>query len=288
MRKFCSECGSELTGGGKFCGNCGATIPTANSTPREPGHSSAAAIPQGAVAVASAPSIRRSYLDPPPGHQATSSPQFAAATAPSAPIAGLWKLQIDLQPRADRACEIASKWAPPGSTFANPVRRMVRAAFLDANTFQETTSDSNATTEAGVCALIPLVAVAVGPAILGMLVGQVALNWLFIQVAFQAVSLAGFVAGAAYSASFIIGRKVDPLSLFRPIAYAQSAGVLGFIPIIGSILSLWRIVTTLAAIKDSVGCDTGKAIALLIVGAISGSIATAIIYPVLIKSMGAF
>lgn len=259
MVKFCRQCGAALSEGAAFCRNCGTSVQ--------------AAAPAAAVTV---PVTKRSYLDPPP------------ATATAAPRQGtdLWDIQTKLQPTADKVCVSISKWAPPESSFGKPLHRMVRAAFLDQATFQQTAADTTLTMEAAICLLIPLLAVAVGPAITSLLMGHVALTWLIALLAVQVASMAAFVLGVAYGAPYIIGRSIDPLFLFRPVAYAQSAGIFGFLPVVGALLSLWRLPTTVAAIKDSVACDTGKAVTLLIVGIVCGSIASALLGPPLLRYLG--
>ncbi len=288
MVKFCRECGSPLTEGARFCRGCGASVlaGTPPATPAAPKAAGVATVPKPAVA-ATTPGVRKSYLDPPTAAEATAA-ATTATVAPTAAPGALWDLQNKLQPTMAKVVASVSKWAPPESNIGRPIHRMVKAVFLDAATFQETAADAKLNVEAGICLILSLLAVTVGPAITGIMFGRLELSWLIALLAVQLLASAAFVAGVAYCAPYIIGRALEPLAVMRPVAYAQSPGLFGFIPVVGSLLSLWRIPTTVVAIKDSVQCDTAKAITLLIVGVVCGSITSALLGPPLLRYLAGF
>lgn len=154
--------------------------------------------------------------------------------------------------------------------------RMMGAAKLDVNVYEEVEHDSSATGQAAIVVAIVAVCAAIGAAggglgaIISALIGAF-VGWLV-------------WAGVTY----LIGDKVFGGTatwgeLLRTLGFAQSPGVLyilAFIPLLGWIVRLvvwaWMLVAGVIAIRQALDFDTGKAVltallgwlALVILGAI--------------------
>lgn len=107
---------------------------------------------------------------------------------------------------------------------------------------------------------------------------------IFLMAGIQVLGMAVAAALISWLAPSIAGAKVSFGQVLRPLAYAQSIGIFGFLGTIAMVLGLWRIVTSLAAIRAVVGCDPVKAAVLLIVGGIGSVLAVMVLTPLLVAS----
>ncbi|MCW5942261.1 MAG: zinc-ribbon domain-containing protein [Fimbriimonadaceae bacterium] len=272
MAQFCRQCGAALKEGARFCNSCGAAassagpLPTASpgvaNIPPPPGVPRVAGGPSAApfAAPVIAPSAYGAYAptDAPPGSIVARGREFAAAAARSVPTTG-----------------------PLGKVL----QRAIRATFLDPDAYHEVAANPTLNGEAALLAVVALVSVAVGPALLSAL-GGLNLTWLLSLVLVQAVALAAFVAAVGAASNSIVGTKLDYGVVFRTTAYAQAVGVLGLVPVVGQLMGLWRLATMTIALKTIGRCETGKAITLLIVGGIGGAVASAVVTPIVWNLVG--
>lgn len=151
--------------------------------------------------------------------------------------------------------------------MAGFTERMVGAATLHIQTYEEVEHDQTATGQAaGVVALVAI-ASAIGSYGLGGLYGSLG----------QLVS--AFVGWVVWSAiTLLIGTKVfggtaDMGEMLRTLGFAQSVGVikvLGIVPLLGWIASLvagiWMLVCGVVAVRQALDFTTGKAIGTVILG----------------------
>ena len=161
-------------------------------------------------------------------------------------------------------------------------QRVLGAALLNAEVYEEVEADSRATSQAIVVVLLAGVAGGIG------LAGFGAVRNL---VAGVIVALVGWVAWAALT--YLIGTRLLPQSqtqadvgqLLRTIAFAAAPGVLralGVIPLLGFpiyvIVSLWMLVAMIVAVRQALDyTSTGRAVAVCAVGwALSLALATII------------
>ena len=154
------------------------------------------------------------------------------------------------------------------------VDRMIGAARLDVNTYEEVESDYNATGQAALVVTMVAIASAIGGLdeggrgiISGVLVAIV--GWLLWS-------------GIAY----LIGDKVFGGTatwgeLLRTIGFAQSPGillVLGIIPVLGGVVGLvvgiWMLIAGIIAIRQALDFSTGRAILTAVLGWIPMAIAS--------------
>jgi hypothetical protein len=162
-----------------------------------------------------------------------------------------------------------------GSGQAAMSDRMMRAARLDPQVYEELEHDLTATGQALTVVVVVAVASGIGHALGEILGGH------------PGAALGGFIAGivtallgwAVWSfLAYIIGTKLfggiaTYGELLRTIAFAQSPGVLNilnFIPILGGLigigLGLWILAATIIAMRQALDFDTTKAVLTAIVG----------------------
>jgi hypothetical protein len=148
--------------------------------------------------------------------------------------------------------------------------RMIRAARLEPDLYEEVERDTNATGQAATVVLIAAVAAAIATLLRGSVVGAI--------VAIPA----GFVGWIAWSfVTYWVGKtffataetRVTPGEMLRTLGFSQSPGVLGvvgFIPGIGPLISflvgVWVLVAGVIAVRQAMDFDTGRAIATTVVG----------------------
>ncbi len=155
--------------------------------------------------------------------------------------------------------------------MASFVERMIGAAMLNVDTYEEVEADTNATGQA--MAVVALSSVAAG---IGMIRHSGITGLLFGTIA----ALIGWAIWAGLT--FLIGTKLLPEpqtksdfgELLRTIGFAQSPGfarILGFIPILGGLISLvatlWMLVATVIAVRQALDYQsTGRAVAVCLIG----------------------
>ena len=155
--------------------------------------------------------------------------------------------------------------------MASLVDRMIGAAMLNVNTYEEVEADTNAIPQAMTVVVLSSVAAGIGTlrhgGISGLLFGTVA-------------ALVGWAIWAGLT--FVIGTKLLPEpqtrsdvgELLRTIGFAQSPGILrilGIIPLIGWLISLvaslWMLAATVIAVRQALDYQsTGRAVAVCLIG----------------------
>jgi hypothetical protein len=138
--------------------------------------------------------------------------------------------------------------------------RMIGAAFLDVNTYEEVEADETATGQAAVVVVMVAAAQAIGSAGSGGL-GMV-------MAAIMAVIGWGIWAAVTYVVGDkIFGGTATWGELLRTLGFAQAPGLLGILailPLVGGLTSLvvavWTLITGVVAIRQALDFSTGKAI----------------------------
>ncbi len=155
------------------------------------------------------------------------------------------------------------------------VQRMIRAARLEPDVYEEVEADQTATNDALIVVVFVAIANGIGAALSHMMRGTTG----------QAPgALIGGIIGAVVGwlvwsyVTYFIGTRLfsgraTPGELLRTIGFAQSPGVLnilGFIPILGGIIQLvtgiWMLIAGVVAVRQALDFDTGKAILTTILG----------------------
>lgn len=163
--------------------------------------------------------------------------------------------------------------------FTSIVNKMIRAARLDVSLYEEVEADEGATGEALVVVLIVAIAAGIGAlargsggftmTILGALIG-----WAVFAFLTYIIGTALFNGTATYG------------EMLRTLGYAYSPGVLdvltivAVIPCLGPPVALliaivtwvWRLATTVVAVRQALDFDTTKAILTCILGWLAGMV----------------
>jgi hypothetical protein len=145
------------------------------------------------------------------------------------------------------------------------IQRMVGAALLKVDTYEEVEDDRSATKQALAVVAIVAVARAIGTAegvagIVGALLAAI-VGWLL-------------WAGITYLiGDKILGGTATWGELLRTLGFAQTPGIillLGFIPVLGAVLALvvgiWVLIAGIVAIRQALDFGTGKAIVTAVLG----------------------
>ena len=155
------------------------------------------------------------------------------------------------------------------------VQRMIRAARLDSELYEEVEADQTATRDAAIAVTIVAVAGGIGGAIAAVMNperGNPVLGLIFGILS----ALLGWVIWS-YITYFIGTRlfqgRATPGEMMRAIGFAQSPGVLNILifipllgPLLGFIVSIWMLVAGVIAVRQALDFDTGKAVITTILG----------------------
>jgi hypothetical protein len=166
------------------------------------------------------------------------------------------------------------------------INRMVGAAQLNSNVYEEVEHNTDLTSEAlRVVALVSLLA-GIGSGLTTLFIGK---PGAFIGTLIVGV-VGALIAWAVWSyATYLVGTKLFGGSatygeLLRTVGYAytpNALGVFGFIPVLGGLLAfagaIWALVAGVIAVRQALDFDTGKAIATVLVALIPAVIVILII-----------
>ena len=158
------------------------------------------------------------------------------------------------------------------------VNRMIRAAKLEVNLYEEVEADSTATSQALIAVIVVSLATGIGAGIAGIAtMGGLGFFWGLLTG--LAASLVGWLIWSYLA--YILGTRIfkGPETsatwgeLLRTIGFAHSPGVLrifSFIPVIGGIIafgaSIWFLIASVIAVRQALDFSTGRAIGTCIVG----------------------
>lgn len=201
---------------------------------------------------------------------------MAAAGPPPADFAS------SLAAKSDKVLGALNLQHAQGNVFA----LMIRAAMLDGRVARDAASDVNGNGKALTALLLSQLA----PMLTGLLFASGAWGGMMFGIYGLTMALAvgstvlSLVVMAAASQS-IVGRKFTVGQMFRGLAYAQSPGLIAVLPLplIGQLANLWRLPTTLVALRDMAGTTLGKAFGLLLVGALVTMVVSFMIMPMLMN-----
>jgi len=304
MAKFCVNCGKPLGEHAAFCGGCGKAVtgPAPFSAPPGQGSvfktpppphpsdiTSGVPPPPGPVPFRMPPRQGSGFgISPPPpvGHAFGGGPSNSTGPAgglpPSPP---LWDFQQKLIPIGE---SLTSGLGPNPTGVLKVLSRIIRATFLDPRIARQAALDENGTGEA----ILAIVLTTLPGIVLGWLgassFGFGILSAMISTVLMSLVSL-GIMVGLMSALSLsLLGVRLTPGQLLRAIAYSQGANMLSFVPSIGRILSLWTIVTGVAAVREISGGETQKVAIFMIVGAVAAVLASIFIGPVVYSVLSIF
>ena len=169
------------------------------------------------------------------------------------------------------------------SSFVN---RMIRAAKLEVNLYEEVEADATATNQALLVVVVVAICSAIGSATSGgNLVAGVVFGLLSALIGWAVWSYVMFFVGTRF-----MGGVATYGELLRTLGFAESPGVLfilGIIPVLGGIAQavggIWILVSSFIAIRQALDMTNGKTVVTIIVGVI----ALFIVYLILAIIIGA-
>jgi len=175
--------------------------------------------------------------------------------------------------------------------FAAMFNRVVRAAMLDVELYEEVEADSSLTQEALMVVVLVSIASGIG-SFLVSLIGGGGIGAAVISLIIAVVmGVLGYYIWAYIT--YWVGTKVfdgtaDVGELLRTLGYAsgpRALGVLAFIPCLGALVGLagaiWALVTGVVAVRQALDFDTTKAILTVIVGWVIVFVITLVVAAVL-------
>lgn len=166
----------------------------------------------------------------------------------------------------------------PGTSgiLDNIVDRVIRAAKLDVDLFEEVEADEGLTSQAIAVVVIAAIAGGIGGALGAIIEGRGIGGFLGSLIVSPIIAVVGYLIWAALT--YFIGTNVfqgtaDYGEMLRAIGYSygpQVLGLLSFIPCVGWIPSLvggiWSLVAGIIAVRQALDFDTGKAVITCIIG----------------------
>lgn len=156
------------------------------------------------------------------------------------------------------------------------LNKMIRAALLDIDFYEEVEADVDATNEAFWVVVIASIAGGIGASLAG-LGGEKGLFYTVIIMSISALISWMIWAGITYWIGTTILKGPDTSAsygeLLRTIGFSSSPGVLRifiFIPLLGWLIalgaSIWMLVTMIIAVRQALDFTTGRAIGTCIIG----------------------
>ena len=157
----------------------------------------------------------------------------------------------------------------------NIVDRVIRAAKLEVELYEEVEADETLTSQAIAVVVIAAIAGGIGGAIGAIMRGSIGGFFLALIIT-PIIAVIGYLIWAALT--YLIGTRLfqgtaDYGEMLRALGYSygpQVLGLLSFIPCVGPLLSLvgwiWSLVAGVVAIRQALDFDTGKAVITCIIG----------------------
>jgi hypothetical protein len=155
------------------------------------------------------------------------------------------------------------------------INRVISAATLDGQFFNEVESDNSLNTEALLVVILVSVAGGIGAFIDHIIWGKIGAALLALLVTFVIMLVSYYI--WAYVIFFIgtnlFEGRADPGELLRVLGYASGPrilSVLGFVPCLGAMISfagaIWALIAGFIGVREALDLDTGKTLVTVIVG----------------------
>jgi hypothetical protein len=159
--------------------------------------------------------------------------------------------------------------------FAAMINRVVRAAMLDVDLYEEVEADTTLTREALMVVILVSIASGIGSFLAGVIGGDIgaAVLGLVLGVVMGVLGYYIWAYVTYFVGTNLFQGTADVGEMLRTLGYASGPrvlGVLAFIPCLGPLAALvgalWALVTGVVAVRQALDFDTGKAILTVIIG----------------------
>ncbi len=159
--------------------------------------------------------------------------------------------------------------------FNAMINRVMRAARLDVNFYNEAEADTSLNQEALMVVILVSIAGGIGGFLGGVIAGDIglALLGLVLGVVLGIINYYIWAYVTYFVGTNLFGGTANPGELLRVLGYASGPrvlSILSFIPCVGALVALaggiWSLVAGVIAIREALDFDTGKAIITVIIG----------------------
>lgn len=174
--------------------------------------------------------------------------------------------------------------------FTVMINRMIRAATLDVNFYEEVEADSSLTQEALMVVILVSVLNGIGSFLAGLIGGGIgsALVGLIVGLVLGIVNYYIWAYVTYFVGTNLFNGTADVGEMLRTLGYASAPRALGFlvfIPCLGALAALvgaiWALVAGVIAVRQALDFDTTKAVLTVIIGWVIIFIITAVVGGVL-------
>jgi len=159
--------------------------------------------------------------------------------------------------------------------FSAMINRVIRAAMLDVDLYEEVEADTSLTQEALVVVILVSLAGGIGNFLGGLITGSIgsALLGLVLAVVLGVVSYYIWAYITYFVGTNVFNGTADMGEMLRTLGYASGPrvlSILAFIPCLGALASLvgsiWSLVAGVIAVRQALDFDTTKAVLTVIIG----------------------
>jgi hypothetical protein len=180
--------------------------------------------------------------------------------------------------------------------FGAMINRVIRAAMLDVDLYEEVEADTSLTQEALMVVILVSIAGGIGGFLGGIISGSIgaALLGLILAVVMGVVGYYIWAYVTYFVGTNLFGGTADVGELLRTLGYAsgpRALGLLSFIPCVGALAGLvgavWSLVAGVIAVRQALDFDTTKAVITVVIGWVIVFVITLVITAVLgVGAMG--
>ena len=165
----------------------------------------------------------------------------------------------------------------PNTQSSSIINKMVRAAKLDVDLYEEVEADRTATGQAFIVVLISSIAAGLGLGLQALIFsdsdfGTMDIIWALIGGILSAIVMWLVFAWLAYfvGTRFFAGPETsaDWGELLRTLGFSTAPGVLRIVPLLNFFVFFWMIVTAVVAVRQALDFTTGRAIGTILVAII--------------------
>ena len=160
--------------------------------------------------------------------------------------------------------------------FGVMINRMIRAAMLDVNLYEEVEADTSLNQEALMVVILVSIAAGIGAFLGGILSGSIgaAIIGLILMVIIGIINYYIWAYVTYFVGTNLFKGTADVGEMLRTLGYASSPrllGILGFIPCVGGLAvlagAIWSLVTAVVAVRQALDFDdTVSAVITVIIG----------------------
>ncbi len=159
--------------------------------------------------------------------------------------------------------------------FGAMINRVIRAAMLDVDLYEEVEADTSLTQEALMVVILVSIAGGIGGFLGGIISGSIgaALLGLILTIVMGVVGYYIWAYVTYFVGTNLFEGTADVGELLRTLGYASGPrvlGLLGFIPCLGALAGLvgavWSLVAGVIAVRQALDFDTTKAVITVIIG----------------------